>query len=142
LAVTQGRDPELLLQNGSESVLLSQWALALFSDIQKVAVLLDNANKTTAYTEAVRAELEKVHNSDMTPSGKMLEKMLSENLDNSVYGKDLAAQYRDAVKEKTLTVYDLAHFTSAADDSIRAQAEIEASDTLTFSEFLADYFKY
>lgn len=142
LAVTQGRDPELLLQNGTESVLLSQWAHDLFGDIHKVAELLDTANKTTAYSEAVLAELEKVHNSHLTPSGKMLDKMLAENLDNSVYGKNVAAQHRDASKAREFTIYDLAHFTATAENSIRAQAAIEASDILAFPEFLADYFKY
>ena len=142
LTVIQGRDPALLLKNGSDSVLLTQWAHDLFSDIHKVAKLLDSANQTTAYSKAVLAEREKVHNSDLTPSGKMLAKMLAENLDNSLYGKEVAKQHKDASKSRAYAVFNSDYFITAAEESLRAQAEIEANDTLPFSEFLANYFKY
>ena len=138
--VVRGRDPELRLQQGERQLSLTEWAEELFVGFREIAQLLDEANNTQRYSEAVEKQWLKVVNPDETPSGKWLSELLSQQKDNGVHGVELAEQYRQSFLSSEYQLFDEATFSEQARLSLSQQAELESADTKSFDEFLTDYF--
>jgi glutamate--cysteine ligase len=51
--VLEGRNPDLLLQNGGENISLPSWCDSLFMSFEQAADLLDLANDSSGYTQGV-----------------------------------------------------------------------------------------
>jgi glutamate--cysteine ligase len=138
--VSRGREPNLTLVREGESVNMQQWALTLFDDMQSIALLLDEANQTTLYSEALAIEKQKILDPSLTPSARLLESLLQDDKDNGTLGLQLAESYKEyfaKVNYRSMTEQDL-HLH--ATESKKRQKAIEESDTESFDEFLADYF--
>jgi glutamate--cysteine ligase len=138
--VLEGRSPELLLQNGGEDISLPNWCTSLFNSFEQAAELLDLANDTSRYSQAVKTEFEKVQNPELTPSGKLLSTLIESDKDNGVLGLELAQAYQAEMKSFEYTDTDAAGFAAQAETSFAAQKEIEAADTKDFDTFIRDYF--
>jgi glutamate--cysteine ligase len=52
-----------------------------------------------------------------------------------------AAEHRDYFQANPPSVETTAKYKNLAEVSLQRQAEIEASDTLSFDDFLADYYR-
>ncbi len=138
--VLEGRSPDLLLQNAGENISLPDWCGSLFKSFEQAAELLDLANDTSRYSQAVKTEFEKVQNSDLTPSGKLLASLLEGDKDNGALGLELARAYQAEMKSFAYNDTDAAGFTAQAEQSFAAQKEIEAADVKDFDTFIRDYF--
>jgi glutamate--cysteine ligase len=80
-----------------------------------------------------------VQDPDLTFSGRWLNKLLAEG-DNAVVGRELAETYRRQIGDFNYHFKSAEDFVAEAERSFAAQREIEASDNLSFSEFITDYF--
>ncbi|MDP5032659.1 MAG: glutamate--cysteine ligase [Paraglaciecola sp.] len=138
--VKEGRDPQLRLLNKGEPTSIPQWAESLFSEMKEVAILLDNVNNTTDYTQAVALEWEKVLHPELTPSAKILDMLLSNSQDNSELGLKFANSYKASLLAKEYQTLSETELREQATLSLSKQQEIEASDTESFDEFLVNYF--
>ena len=73
--VYSGRDPELtLLQNGRE-MLLREWGSSLIDQMAPVAKLLDSANQTDDYSNALAKMSSRIKDAKNTPAALMLREM-------------------------------------------------------------------
>jgi glutamate--cysteine ligase len=140
--VLRGREPGLRLMDGADEVTLSKWSEIMFIEMSQVATLYDKANQTNAYTKAVELEYKKITDPDLTPSGMMLNTMIENDEDNSVFGKRLAEQHKAQLLARNYEHYKQADFDTMQQASIMKQHEIEESDTVDFSTFLNDYLTY
>ncbi|GAB2686187.1 glutamate--cysteine ligase [Aliiglaciecola aliphaticivorans] len=138
--VVNGRDPELKLSDELEAKSIPQWTETLFAEMAQVAAVLDEANDNSLYSQALEQQKQKVADPSLTPSAQLLEKLISENKDNGALGVELAQQYRDALLSADYKVYSKTSFEQQAKDSIEIQKQREQEDTLSFEEFLKDYF--
>ena len=138
--VLEGRKLGLLLQRDGKGITLRDWASALFEDFRPVASLLDEANNTSRYSEAVEKEFAKVLNSALTPSGMLLDMLIKDDKDNGTVGLEFAAKYQQQMKSFDYTNTTAADFTIAAQASLEAQTRIEEADTKDFDTFINDYF--
>jgi len=143
--VLRGRDPSLLLSDANCQGDMTQksvkvWGNELFDKMSQVATLLDNAYKTTNYSESIARERAKINDSNLTPSAKILSLMVEQDQSLSEYSLSLAAKYRQESIARDYQFYSEEHFTDSVSKSHQAQREIEMGDKLTFDEFLADYF--
>tara|TARA_Y100000296_G_scaffold29646_1_gene34548 strand:+ start:5132 stop:6730 length:1599 start_codon:yes stop_codon:yes gene_type:complete len=138
--VLEGRNPDLLLQNSGKDISLPHWCESLFEFFAKAAELLDLANGTSRYSQAVKVEAEKVADPALTPSGKLLATLLENDKDNGVLGLELAQAYQAEMKSFKYTDTDATGFAAQADASFAAQKEIEAADVKDFDTFIRDYF--
>lgn len=138
--VEKGRDPALLLNNNGTMILLSKWGEELSNELLKVAALLDNANTSQVYTNAIKKQKEKFSNPSITPSGKWLHTLLDNEIDNSVLGLELAKQYKQEAQNMSYRQISQADFVSEAALSVSARQEIESKDDKPFSDFVDDYF--
>ncbi|MGB3727032.1 MAG: glutamate--cysteine ligase [Glaciecola sp.] len=138
--VTEGRLPGLTLFDGKQEISLEAWGETLVEQWLLVAQVLDNANNSTNYTDAVNAQAGKFAQANTTSSGKWLSTLLENEIDNSSLGLELAKEYKSfaaGLNYKHINQHD---FTQQAQASISAQQKIEKNDTVSFSTFVKDYF--
>jgi glutamate--cysteine ligase len=138
--VERGRDPKLSLNNNGTPMLLKDWGVALCEDLLKVASLLDEAKQTSVHTKAVKQQREKFLDPSITPSGKWLQTLLDNEIDNSVLGLELAKEYKANAKNMSYTHIMREDFVAQALSSIEAKKEIEAKDDTDFTQFAKEYF--
>ncbi len=139
-AVLQGRNPQLTLKNDGKDILLSQWGSELCSGLLDVAKLLDKANQTDKYSKSVEESQARFNNPDLTPSGKWLNTLLENEIDNSVIGLELAREYKAHALKASYRHFNQEVFQEQAKASDLAREDIEKSDEKTFSQFVHDYF--
>lgn len=138
--VDHGRDPEIMLTNEQQSKGLSTWALQLFSEMQKVALVLDQANGTTRYSDALELEKQKVLDPSLTPSAKILQRLISQQSDNGSLGLALAEDYKKQLIESDYAFMNAEELAEHARISIEKQHVIEQQDNISFDDFLSGYF--
>ncbi|MBL4631919.1 MAG: glutamate--cysteine ligase [Paraglaciecola sp.] len=138
--VNHGREPELMLSNGQQSIGLASWALQLFGDMHEVALVLDQANGTTHYSTALEREKQKILDPSLTPSAKILQRLVSQKCDNGSLGLALADQYKQQLLDCDYTFMDAQELAEHASLSIEKQRIIEQQDNISFDEFLEGYF--
>ena len=144
--VLRGRDPALLLSDancqGEVSLKsVAVWGNELFDDMEQVASLFDKAYKTTQYSDSIARERAKINNANLTPSAEIMSIMLEQERSISSYSLELAAKYRNEALARDYQSYSQQYFIDGAEKSHQEQRNIEASDSLSFDDFLADYFK-
>ncbi len=136
--ILEGRKPSLMLRQAGSPVAFSHMAKQLLDEIAAAARLLDQAHGSQHYHQALTAQLKKVENSELTPSGRMMgaiaegasfaELMLAQAKKQQDY---YAQQQRpDALNEE---------FKRLARESRQQQKELEASDQGSFDDFLQAY---
>ena len=138
--VDHGRDPALTLSDSSEVKPKVQWAQEIFSGLRKVAEVMDRNTATPEFTQAVEKEWQKIVDPALTPSAKMLSILLNSEKDNGVLGIELAEQYKLELAKADYQYIDGSMLVQQAKGSLAKQAEIELADTVSFDDFLADYF--
>jgi len=143
--VLRGRDPKLLLSDANcqgevTEKSVKTWGNELFDNMSKVATLLDNAYKTTNYSESIVREREKINNADLTPSAEILSIMVDQEQSLTGYSLTQAAEFREQSLAREYQFYTEQYFIDGAKKSHQSQLDIEKNDTLNFDDFLVEYF--
>lgn len=139
--VTDGRRTNLELLQDGQPRLMQDWAEQLFADMMPIAKWLDQAYQTDRYQAAMRQYYLSLLDPAQTPSGKVLNHLLSTRQDNGPYMRQLAEGYRSQLLAEPYQYYSEQDFVAAAAQSHLRQQQIEAADTLSFEQYLADYFR-
>jgi glutamate--cysteine ligase len=144
--VLRGRDPALLLSDANcQGVVtrksIATWGNELFDGMTKVALLLDKAYQTSSYSDSIVRERAKINDASLTPSAEILSIMLEQGKSISTYSLEQAGKYREQALARDYQFYSEEYFINGAEKSHQSQRGIEASDKLSFDDFLADYFK-
>ena len=138
--VTDGRRNNLELIQDGQPRLMQDWAEQLFADMMPIAKWLDEVYQSDRYQAAMRQYYLSLLDPAQTPSGKILNHLLSSRQDNGHYMRELAETYRAQLLAESYQVYTEEDFVSAASNSLTKQQQIEAADTLSFEQYLAEYF--
>jgi glutamate--cysteine ligase len=138
--VDHGRDPDLMLLDEEQLIGLSDWALQLFCDMTEVALVLDEANGTTHYSVALQLEKQKILDPSLTPSAKILQRLVSQQCDNGELGLVLAEDYKKQLIDSDYEFMNEEELSEHARLSIEKQRVIEHSDNISFDGFLSSYF--
>ena len=133
--VYQGRDSELMLNDQGKSVSLRDWGSALITGIAESAALLDT-DTDHSYKESVTTQLARLENPVLTPSGSILRDMQTNQIPFFRFAMDKALEHERYFKSTPLTPELKDKYEALAQKSIEDQAVIDASDTLTFDEYL------
>ncbi len=141
LVARQGRDPALSLYRGDrERVPLRTWAAELFQALQGPAELLDQLRPGQPYQQALARFRACADDPGCTPSARVLAEM-RENGENFVdFALRVSQQHERHFKSEPLDPALAERFRETAEQSLREQQDIEASDTLDFQEYLDRYF--
>lgn len=137
----RGRAPGLQLNRNGRPVELRAWALELIDSMRGLCELLDEGEASKPYTAALELQEAKVRDPGLTPSARSLEELRSSG-ESFV---EFALRMSRLHKSYFLELYPpneqrLAEFASEAEESLRKQRDLEASDRMTFDQYLANYF--
>lgn len=146
--VIRGRDPSLLLRdittasadNSAAEKSVQQWGDEIFAKMAGIATLLDQANDSKLYSQVLAAEAAKINDASLTPSAQILAAVVNENQSLTKMALTKAVDYRQQLLANDYQEFNEEYFIEAVADSLRKNAEIEASDTVDFDTFLQDYF--
>jgi len=139
--VLKGRHPDLCLtvQNNCES--LEKIAGEILNDIAPFAKMLDEVYSITEHSDVIKNLTNQLKDLDKTFSGRIV-KAIEENKKGFYpYAKMLSQKHKKEFIENPLSPERLAYYQRVAKESHDKKAEIEASDDLSFEEFLASYYE-
>src|SRR5580658_3550033 len=137
----RGREPGLTLWRDGRSMAMDVWATELLDSMTGICEVLDRGDPARPYATALAAQTAKFADVRLTPSARLLTELRSTG--ESFF--DLAlrmstmhkAYFRDL---HTPNPQKLAGLSDEAEESLRAQRELEASDRMSFEAYLAKYF--
>ncbi len=133
--VEKGRDPALELSKGSEPFKLVDWANELLKGTAFSAALLDGEG-SSLHEEARLAQLDKIKDPNLTPSGKMLADMKKNGLSFFKFSMQQSEVQRNYLSQGGLSEATKSLLMETAKKSIEEQAAIEAADSIDFDEYL------
>lgn len=142
LIVEQGRDPDIALIRNGQSVAMKTWASELLEDVTYSAGLLDHLNNDTAYTRSVEAQMAKVADPALTPSGKLLKLMQDQEQSFYKTAMALSQEHQDYFNKRAVDSKYQAKLKAASSVSRVRQEEIEAGDKINFDQFLEEWNAY
>lgn len=137
--IIDGRKPGLSLNRHGESIGIKAWLNELFEQLGLVAMLLDGADGTE-YRQALVHWHEAVEDPSKTLSGRIINQLLSSQMDHSYWVKNLAKHYYQQLLDYPLAPEVEQAYITAAETSLQVQAQMEAESTVSFEQYLADYF--
>lgn len=138
--VNEGRNPNLkLVCNGKEKP-LAECADEIMNKLKELAPLLDQAYGSNIYSRVFEQQKQKIANSNLTPSAKLLSKISDDkSIMEAVY--ELAVKYKKIHVNIDLCPENAQKWKTLSEDSFLEQSKIEESDKLDFDAFLKSYFE-
>ena len=145
--VNNGRAMGVELLRGDGAINMREWAKELLDGSLACAALLDQANGSSDYHAAVQAQFAKVENPELTPSARILRDMNERQCSFSDLVLGLAQKHSDnfnapPVDDAQRAYFEQlnAQFHTLSAKSHASQAELEAEDTGSFADYLANYY--
>jgi glutamate--cysteine ligase len=140
----RGREPGLMLEAPGGERLMTEWGAELLDQCEPMAAALDathgvDGNKS-AYRDALAAAKMTLSKPETTPSARVLAAMHADFDD--VYVRFIRAKSEQTRRHLLALPYadELARrFEAMALESIKAQARIEAADSMPFEEYRKEY---
>ena len=133
LAAERGRDPQLRLDREGQPVAPAAWGAALLRECEPIAAALDDAHGGHAYRDVLSAAGDALSDRAALPSARFLRETEQD------YGKsfprfavDYSQRHRRMLLDLPLSTAVTAHYARMAEDSLAAQRDIEAADTVPF----------
>ena len=140
LVAHQGRKPGLDLWRGEEKISLQDWASELCHKMTAVASLLDRANYCENYFSSVKSQIASVFDSDLTPSARMLAEMKQNGEGFFHHAQRMSKQHDRYFRNHPFPQEQMRFFENLARESLLLQQQIERSDSISFDEYLENYF--
>jgi glutamate--cysteine ligase len=141
LTARRGRDPSLKLMRNGRAVSLDGWGGEIIAGVRAVAELVDRGQDGQEYAKAVDAQAALLADPDATPSARLLRELREAGSGFFDVAMRAARSHKEYFRAlASPNPENLTHLEAEASDSHRRQKEIEASDTLSFEQYLANYF--
>jgi len=136
----RGRDPDLRLERAGQELSLPAWGRDLLQKFEPIAAALDDAHGGNDYRHSLSEAETALAHPDSTRSARMLKEMEG-TPDKSYVAYALAqsAQHKRTLMALPLSEDARARYARMAEESIAAQAKIEASDRVPFEAYRQEY---
>jgi glutamate--cysteine ligase len=138
--VNRGRQPDLHLLVHNREQPFRPIAHALFDDMAPFAEMLDAAYGGNNYATTLETLRQRVDNPDLTPSAQVLA-AAREAGGYFKYAKHKAQQHHVSLLANPLDAASTAKFETATVESLAEQKAMEASDTVSFEDYVAAYYR-
>lgn len=139
-AAQRGREPGLMLMRNGEQITLKQWAHHLCDALEPIACALDAGLSEGRYASALAMQRAAVEDPDRTPSARMLHEMRENGESFHTFAKRMSLQHRAWFRHLTPDAEFERRLRELGEKSLAEQREKEESDTLSFDDYLANYF--
>lgn len=136
----RGREPGLLLQRGGQPLTLQQWAGELCECMQPFAMALDAIEPGTPYQDALQEQMQAVCDPDKTFSARVLREMNENGEGYFDFARRMSVQHQRYFLGLQRDEILFEQFEMDVGKSLADQQGIEATDTLSFDDFLDWYF--
>jgi glutamate--cysteine ligase len=136
----RGREPGLLLQRDGTSISLQQWAGELCDAMAPLADMLDAGHSEQPYRAALQEQVAAVNDPGQTYSARVLEEMRGHDEGYFHFARRMSLRHQQYFLDLPRDSERIREFDRVVDKSIVDQQAIEAADTLSFDEFLEQYF--
>ena len=144
-SVYNGRDPRLTLIDTEGERTLKDWGSDLLSAMQAVADTLDQAHANNScealHGDALSIMQNRLNNPESTPSAMLLAEMRENNETYFAMAMRKTLEQRDYFLDTPIDSTCLAKYRDLAEQSHHRQVAIETTDSLSFDEFLANYWR-
>lgn len=141
MTAKEGRNPEFRLRRDGKEVLLRDWAREIVEDVRAIAEIIDRGEGGDAYVQAVDAQSLLVDDADATPSARILEELRQDGTGFFHFAMKCALGHKEYFSQlEKLSGDRLALYENEATESLERQRQIEASDDISFDEYLKQYF--
>jgi glutamate--cysteine ligase len=136
----RGREPGLALRRNARELGLRDWAEEICAVLDGICLLLDAGDADGPYGRALELQREGIADPDRLPSARMLAQMAASNESYFQYALRLSREHRDYFVNSRLADAKREQFEDEVRRSLAQQREIEASDKISFAEYLKNYF--
>jgi glutamate--cysteine ligase len=141
LVAHRGREPGLKLRKDAKDIRLRGWAYEICQLMQGICEVLDEGFDDEPYQRALKRQLAKIEDPELTPSARMLS-MMRENKEGFYhFAKRMSHQHYEFFKSVELNETQQCSYEAMAKESHQKQKEIEDADTMSFEEYLKAYFE-
>jgi len=136
LVAARGREPGLKLRRHGERVPLSDWAADVMAQGLPLARHLDEVHQGDAFTQAWLKATQDLQQTEHLPSARALQAMQQLHAgEHAAFGLAASDRVREALLAQPLSADEREAALLRANRSWQAQAEIEATDRLTFEAY-------
>ncbi len=138
--ILEGRKPGLELHQKGAAITLRQLGNDIFDKFTHVAELLDLANDSNEYSQALSIERAKINDVTLTPSARILDELLVGKKGIVTWALEYAKQFNEELDAHQYQEFDEQQLVLMATESLEKQKVIEQGDALSFDQFLENYF--
>ncbi|WP_151813079.1 glutamate--cysteine ligase [Acinetobacter junii] len=136
--VNRGRAADVKIELGKNTMTFQAWAQQHLATIQQCATLLDQANQTQLYQDAIVVMQQRLAHVENTLSAHVIEDTLKHGGTWS-FGSVMAQQHVQYYDQHVLNQERKQYFDELAQTSLQKQAELEQDNDMSFSQYLAKY---
>jgi glutamate--cysteine ligase len=138
-AAHQGRKPGLTLQRNGERVSLRSWGLEICDILRPICEVLEEGMPGRPYSESLMIQRYRLQDADLTPSARMLAEMRNNGESFFQFAQRMSKQHQHTFMQQEHSGADQCLLEQEASDSWQRQRELEATDSVSFDQFLEDY---
>lgn len=140
--VNEGRRPDLkLLDSSGTEVGMYEWGMQLMDALHDVAKLLDNAHQSESYIESWAAQKEKLTNSALTPSARVLTELQEGKLTFARWALKRAKENKMLFLDQEFDPALEKKYRDLADESLQLQAAEDDQPQEPFEDYLESYYQ-
>jgi glutamate--cysteine ligase len=139
--VSQGRDPNLMLDINGKAIAFKDFAQQLLSDLQPLAETMDSLRADNRHQRSLELQLAKVADSALTPSAQVLQMMTDEKLSFTEFAQHQSLKWQAHFLAENLSADKQALFEELAANSLAAQKALEKASKQDFAAYLSEYYQ-
>jgi glutamate--cysteine ligase len=134
----RGREPGLMLERDGRPIALAGWGAELLDGLEGVCELLDAGDPQQPYSRALAQQADKLRDPGLTPSARFLAEVRAADGDFAACTLALSARHATVLADRGGRDAALqSGFADEAEESVREQAAIEAGESGSFEDYLA-----
>lgn len=137
--VVQGRKPDLTLYRGGVPLGLEQWAHEVLDGVAQCAQLLAGQLNDSSYRDAVVIQQQKVADVNLTPSARVLQILTDSGQSFHDFALKLSQEHVTHFRQAGLSENERIDAATLRDQSLEAQKVLEASDAVSFQEYVDNF---
>ncbi|MCY4273911.1 MAG: glutamate--cysteine ligase, partial [Gammaproteobacteria bacterium] len=138
--VMNGRNPDshIMLVDGEKNSFAEMHEL--LNALTPLAELLDSLENSINYQLSLQSQRFKIDHPELTPSGQIVTRVIKNEDSFFEFAMDLAEETERYFKNSKIDPEISQKFKQLSHESHQAQKEIEEADSMSFDDFLVDYF--
>ncbi len=136
----QGRKPGLKLGRNGSNISLRCWGEELIEQMAPIAELLDQDEAGNPYQNAMERQYAMLIDPEKSPSARVLREMSQEGEAYFHFAQRRSQLYQQKMCEATTPPEQMQRFKDTVAMSNQRREAIEKGDSLSFDEYLVDYF--